>query len=99
MTRSTSTKKDIEYISEDKCYVFECPNCELMIQVNQNEINCSIFRHGVMKNSGIQVDPHLSKEHCDKLIEQNMVNGCCKPFRIYKDQNGKISYVDICDYI
>jgi hypothetical protein len=50
-----------------------------------------------MKDTYIQVDPHLSKISCEKLIEENKVIGCCKPFEIiYTIKDGYIAVV--CDY-
>ena len=91
--------KPLEYNIKDKCYVFLCPNCECYTQVSENEVNCQIFRHGVLKTNGQQVNPHASKKECDELVEQNLVYGCCKPFRIFRGKSGNYEYVDICDYI
>lgn len=82
---------------EKDFYVFSCPNCFDFIIVNKNELNCRIFRHGVYKNSYKQIDPHLSKELCNKLIVNNEVIGCTKPFEIINDINGDLVAV-ICDY-
>jgi hypothetical protein len=74
-----------------------CPHCDNAIQIFRNEINCAIFRHGVLKSSGVQVNPHLPKIECDKLISQDLIFGCGKPFRLIKDnENYK---AEICDYI
>lgn len=94
-----STRKEVKYIIEDHCYVFSCPHCELSIQVPENEINCQIFRHGTMKNTGFQVNPHAPKAHCERLVAKELVYGCCKPFKIFRGESGSIDYVDICDYI
>lgn len=75
---------------------FKCPHCLLDIHVMRNELNCCIFRHGVYKNSYKQVDPHLNKEMCDKLVKDNMVIGCCKPFEVI-NKNNKL-YVQVCNY-
>lgn len=89
----------VYYIPEDNCYLFKCPNCKVLTQVAENEVNCQIFRHGVMKRSGQQVNPHAPKEHCDQLVEQDLVYGCCKPFRLFRGNSGAVEYADICDYI
>ena len=78
-------------------YIFNCPHCNDIVTVNKNEINCCIFRHAVYKK-GKQVNPHLSKEKCDKLINENKIYGCCKPFRFIYKKDGK-HYVEKCDYI
>lgn len=94
-----SSQKIIKYNSTDKCYIFQCPHCEIYTQVPINEINCQIFRHGIMKSNGCQVNPHASKEDCDDLIIKNLVYGCCKPFKMYRGTDGSYEYVDICNYI
>ena len=38
-------------VSIDNGYLFECPHCNSQIYVNNNEINCRIFRHGQLKNT------------------------------------------------
>lgn len=80
-------------------YVFTCPHCSDMIQVLEKELNCCIFRHATYKDSMKQVNPHLPKEQCDKLILEGTVLGCCKPFRFFKGNDGVKSYVAKCDYI
>lgn len=86
-------------------YSFLCPHCENMIEVAQNEVNCSIFRHGyfyTMVNNKIillsQVPPHSPKQMCDSLVEQNKVIGCCKPFKMVLKEPQKY-LVEKCDYI
>jgi hypothetical protein len=62
-----------------------------------NEINCAIFRHGVFKNTGMQVNPHESKEICDKLFSDNVIYGCCKPFQLHQKENNYVA--EVCGYI
>lgn len=82
---------------EGDFYFFRCPNCLDEIIVHNHELNCRIFRHAIMKDTYVQVDPHLSKVLCDKLIEENKVIGCCKPFEIvYNIRDGYNAI--ICDY-
>lgn len=69
---------------------FTCPHCDGEIVII--EMNCRIFRHAVFKN-GIQLNPHASKEECDRVVKENLVYGCAKPFQI---KDGKIIK---CDYI
>ena len=63
---------------------FKCPyeDCKLYIEVAKKELNCKIFRHGVLKNNNKQINPHSSKQICDNLSQQNSVYGCTKPFKI-----------------
>ena len=82
---------------EEDFYFFKCPHCLDEIIVHNQELNCRIFRHAIMKDTYIQVDPHLSKISCEKLIEENKVIGCGKPFEIiYTIKDGYIAVV--CDY-
>ena len=76
--------------------IITCPNCNNYIIIS--ELNCCIFRCGIYKNSNQQIDPHLSKEMCDKLIETNEIYGCSKPFQIIVQDNGAW-IVQKCDYI
>ena len=84
---------------EGNYYTFRCPHCNLYIFVFDNEINCQIFRHACMKNTHQQVSPHASKEECDRLSKEGLVYGCSKPFKLIKDQTGKIIQVVACNYI
>ena len=69
-----------------------CPHCNVPVEIEQ--INCAIFRHAVYKQNNQQVPPHLPKAQCDQLVEQNLVYGCCKPFRVnHKNE------AEVCDYI
>lgn len=78
--------------------VFECPHCKDCFIMNEKELNCKIIRHAVFKNNLEQVNPHLPKSECDRLVSEELVLGCCKPSKIM--QNEKNEYVAIeCDYI
>jgi hypothetical protein len=80
----------------DKDIIIICPICNIPILIEK--INCSIFRHAIYKTSGQQIDPHMSKENCLKLINENKIYGCGYPFRIVLDN--KNNYIaEICDYI
>jgi hypothetical protein len=93
-----STKREVIYIDKDKSYIFQCPHCNIYVQVLKTEVNCQIFRHGVIINTGKHIDPHASEEVCDKLVRENLVYGCCKPFKLFFGKNGIITHSDICDY-
>ena len=83
--------------TDKDCYIFKCPSCDEYIIVNTNEVNCKIFRHGVFKKSHTQIDPHASKDDCDKYLEHDIMYGCGKPFCL-KFEDDKW-YVDNCEYI
>jgi hypothetical protein len=85
----------MELIDIGKSYIFTCPHCHGQIEVEKINVNCAIFRHAIYKKNLNQVNPHLGKEACDRLVEEDAVYGCCKPFRINVDMNK----VEVCDYI
>ena len=58
----------------------ECPNCEGMIEILQ--INCGIFRHGVIKENMEQINPHAPEEYCNKIYSEKLIYGCGKPFQL-----------------
>jgi len=81
--------------------VVECPHCKYPILIE--ELNCRIFRHGVFKINGTQINPHASKELCDFYVKNSLILGCSKPFQIIQNKNS-INNDDtfiavICDYI
>ena len=90
-------------------WIFKCPNCGLYVEVAQNEVNCAIFRHANIvirdPNGTIilssQVNPHESKEVCERLIQEGKIVGCGKPFRMseYFEDSEKFYIVKNCDYI
>ena len=71
--------------------VFVCPHCDGLFIVDQ--LNCGIFRHGISKKTGYQIDSHTPKEECDRMIRENLIIGCGKPFK----WNG--TQFIVCDYI
>ena len=75
-----------------------CPHCKGDVGVLYKQVNCKIFRHGIFRENGRQIDPHLSKEKCDDLHIKNKIWGCGKPFRITQDASN-CYYAVICDYI
>jgi len=75
----------------------KCPHCEDLIIINKNDFNCKIFRHGVYKKDGKQIDSHLNKPECDRLFKEGLIYGCGKPFKLITEDN---KYgTEICDYI
>ncbi len=81
----------------DNYIIVECPHCKNQIQIFKNEINCAIFRHGILKLTGIQIGPHSSKKECDEFVLNDLIYGCGKPFRIVNDN--EIYKIEKCDYI
>jgi hypothetical protein len=76
-------------------FIIQCPNCNDTVIIEK--IKCGIFRHGVIKKTGKQMNPHCKKEKCEKLKQEGAIYGCGKPFQIIKT-DGVIRVV-ICDYI
>ena len=76
--------------------VVSCPHCNVIILIEQ--LNCKIFRHGVLKSNNTQIDPHMSKKDCDDCINNNLIYGCGKPFKIVENENNELKPV-ICEYI
>jgi len=77
-------------------FIIRCPHCNDYIFIE--ELNCKIFRHGVLISNGKQIDPHSSKEDCDFFILNKMIYGCGKPFRIIVNTDDEFK-VEICEYI
>lgn len=78
--------------------ITNCPHCKLIVVVNQKEINCAIFRHGVLKDTGKQIDPHSSKEICDCLAKEGKIYGCGKPFKLVRKNSFEWEALK-CEYI
>jgi len=79
--------------------LYQCPHCDATILIEPEDINCGIFRHGVYKfyENTPQMDPHSSKEICDKAVAENLIYGCGKPFKIILKDNKFV--IEVCDYI
>lgn len=76
---------------------FNCPHCNILCNVQYRNMRCKIFRCGVYKKNNKSIKPHGTKEYCDYLVNNNLIYGCSKPFRII--YNNKIYTIEICDYI
>jgi hypothetical protein len=76
-----------------------CPHCQGTVEIL--EINCAIFRHGVYKRTGRQVNPHAPKSECDAAAAQGLLDGCGKPFQLVsKPTATSVEYEAVaCDYI
>lgn len=48
---------------------------------------------------GSQINPHETEKNCKYYFDKNLIIGCGKPFRLEKDVNGQIKFVNKCDYI
>jgi hypothetical protein len=82
-------------MSSETQLILKCPHCNEIVIIEK--INCAIFRHGIMKKNLKQIDPHSLKELCDYFVNNDLIYGCGKPFRIVlKDNNLE---TEICDYL
>jgi hypothetical protein len=73
-----------------------CPHCGHLVAIEK--LNCCIFRHGIFKHNAQQIPPHSSKDECEKFINEKLIYGCGKPFKIIKGSNNDFTAI-ICDYI
>ena len=71
--------------------IINCPHCNDFIIIEK--IACNVFRHGILKSSLKQINPHSPKKICDLYVKNNLIYGCGKPFTI-KNNKG-----EICKYI
>ncbi len=74
--------------------IVECPHCQGTVMIDPKELNCRIFRHAAYKLTGLPISPHASLEKCTRLIQEEAIYGCGKPFRIDHD-----NHAVVCDYI
>lgn len=72
-----------------------CPHCNNNVLIEQ--LNCKIFRHGVLKSNNTQINPHANKEECDYYIKNDLIYGCGKPFIIIENNNE--FKTEICEFI
>ena len=78
--------------------IVPCPHCNGSVLIMRNEINCSIFRHGIYKHNKQQMNPHASERECTRARMDGLIYGCGKPFRLQGALTGKYTAV-VCDYI
>lgn len=83
--------------SMDNFHQLTCPHCSGTIIVLHHELNCRIFRHGAFVSNGEPIPPHSSRAECDRLVADNLIVGCGKPFRVVL-QDGVETAIE-CDYI
>lgn len=94
-------KQSLTYIAEDNAYLFNCPHCLGSIVVQCQEVNCQIFRHAVLKDAGVQVNPHSCQQELEALKNNNLLYGCGGPFRLIKSpaHSSHWTHAEACDYI
>ena len=74
--------------------LYFCPHCHAPVLVNPKEMNCRIFRHGAHKHTYQQIHPHAPQSECDRLVREDVIIGCGKPFQILLNDT-----VVKCEYI
>ena len=95
MNNSEQNTTTVYHISDIENTIVFCPHCRDPILIEK--MNCGIFRHASYISNHQPIDPHLSKEACDRLVLNKEVYGCAKPFKIEKrDDYFELS---ICGYI
>ena len=77
--------------------ILECPHCHDFISIEKKDINCAIFRHAVYKMNYQPIPPHSSQTECESLIDQGLVYGCAKPFKLIIEKQKFCA--EKCDYI
>jgi hypothetical protein len=77
--------------------IVECPHCKCFVEIA--EVNCAIFRHGIYKQNGQQMNPHLPKAECDRLVATGAIHGCGRPFQVKQGATVGELVAEVCDYI
>lgn len=81
-------------------HTFICLHCNEPFVVAYQDFNCRILRHGVFKHNLQPINPHSTKEECERLVTAGLIFGCGKPLQIVDHSSCDYSYnVIICDYI
>lgn len=80
----------------DYC-IFNCPTCSCMIQIFKKDLNCHIFRHGIFKSNGKQINPHSDEKTVLGYISQDLIYGCGHPFKI-ENKDSKLA-ISVCEWI
>ena len=83
-----------EIVQDGDVYRFLCPNClTSIVEVEKKQINCTIFRCGVIKATQKQIPPHEKKAECDRLRENDLIWGCARPFKFDGTKVEKCGYI------
>ena len=87
--------------NDDETVIVECPYCLLKIIVSKKDANNRFFRHGVFKDTGIQIDQNMNKDKCLELVKNNKIFGYGKPYKLnhIKFNNEEIYFTEKCDYL
>jgi hypothetical protein len=69
--------------------LFTCPTCNVMIEITA--LNCGVFRCGIYKDNGHQINPHMPKDEVDKIKDD--IYGCGNPFQISNNKIVKCAWI------
>ena len=69
--------------------ILDCPHCQIPIWIE--EINCGIFRCGILQETGVQLSPHLSEIECEAA--KPYIWGCSRPFMLLGLKLVKCEYI------
>lgn len=74
-------------VVQDGWLIYTCPHCGQFITTSVNEINCTIFRHGITEAG--QIGQHLSEEQAQATLASNAKKyGCGKQYLLERQTNG-----------
>jgi len=71
--------------------IVRCPHCHIAIQIA--ELNCAIFRCGVLRATGEQIPPHAPRQQCMALRARKAIWGCGRPFRVVRGRAHPCGYI------
>jgi hypothetical protein len=63
--------------------VVECPHCRNLLFLHVKPGQTLVFRHGILKENFNLVDPNVTNEECQLLLQNKKVIGCCKLFCVH----------------
>jgi len=75
-----------------------CPHCKSLILLHECKIGgMNILRHGVLKENKQLILPHLSNKIVLKLVQNNLIYGCGKLYKITRivQKNGHIGIIAV----
>ena len=83
-----------------RIYYFKCPQCGLMTEVETNQLNCKIFRHGGRATFD-PIHPHARQGlHVTQAVDygrpewppqDNQIYGCGQPFQVVSNGNDLVA--------
>ena len=70
-------------LKKEGIFYFRCPICNILITCEDKQLNCRIFRCGVMRNNQNQpIPPHASREQCEAWKKTDSIVGCTCPIEV-----------------